>query len=445
MEKITDFTEGKILKPLIMFSLPILAALFLQAMYGAADLMIVGQFADTAGVSAVSTGSQVMQMITGIVSGLTMGTTVLIGQKIGQKNLDDAGKTIGASVCLFLIIAAVITAVFMIFAGQIATLMQAPAKAYKQTVDYILICSVGTVFIVSYNLISGILRGMGNSRLPLLFVGVACIVNIVLDLLFVAVFKWNSAGAAAATVIAQAASVFFALAVIKKRGLAIPFSLKDISFNKEEIIGILKLGSPIALQDALTTVSFLIITAILNALGLIASAAVGVCEKLVIFIMLVPIAYMSSISAFVAQNIGAGKGERAKKAMYSAMGTSVVFGVLMFCLSFFRGDLLASIFTNDPAVIAAAAEYMKAYAIDALLVSVLFCYTGLFNGAGQTMFVMVQGLIATFFVRIPYSYFVSKIAGVTMLQIGFASPVATIISVIMCISYYCINKKKIIA
>lgn len=443
MEKINNFTEGKILKPLIMFSLPILAALLLQAMYGAVDLMIVGQFADTSGVSGVSTGSQVMQMIAGIVSGLTMGTTVLIGQKIGKNDIKEAGKTVGASICLFFTIAVVITVIFVCFARQITALMQAPAEAFDNTVRYVVICSAGTVFIVAYNVISGILRGMGNSKLPLLFVGIACFVNIVLDLVFVAWFKWNSSGAALATVLAQAVGVFLALAIIKRQGLGISLSFRDIGFHKDEIAGILKLGSPIALQDALTTVSFLIITAILNSLGLVASAAIGVCEKLVIFIMLVPIAYMSSISAFVAQNIGAKKIDRAKKAMYYAMATSFIFGVVMSGISLFKGDMLASIFTKDAEVVAAAAEYMKAYAADALLVSVLFCFMGFFNGSGQTMFVMVQGLAAAFLVRIPYSYFMSKVVGVTMLQIGFASPLATVLSLVLCTLYYLINRKKL--
>ena len=417
------------------FSVPILLAVFLQAMYGAVDLLVVGQFGNAASVSAVSTGSQVMQTVTGIISGLAVGTTVLIGQKIGAKDADGAAKTVGSSVVLFGILAVLLSIVMLFGARPFAALMHAPAEAFDKTVAYIRICSAGIVFIVAYNVISGIFRGVGNSRYPLLFVGIACVCNIVGDFVLVGAAHMDAAGAALATVLSQAVSVVLSVWIIRRGGVGLQISRRDIRFNKTVIAKILRLGSPIALQDAMTNVSFLIITSIINALGLIQSAAIGVSEKVVVFIMLIPISFMSSVSAFSAQNIGAGKPRRARQAMLYAMAVSLCFGIPMFFLTFFRGDILAGIFSKDAQVIAACAEYMKAYAIDCMLVCVLFCFMGYFNGTGKTLFVMLQGVLAAFLVRIPYYYFVSKIPGVSMLEIGFASPLATLFSLVLCVFY----------
>lgn len=446
MEKIHDFTEGAILSPLIKFSIPIFFAVFLQAMYGAVDLLVVGQFGDASGVSAVATGGQIMQTITGIITGLTMGTTVLLGQKIGEKNYHSASKAMGASVCLFSIIAVAITIVIFLFADPLAALMNTPEEAYEKTIQYLSVCSIGSIFIVAYNVISGVLRGLGNSRLPLIFVLIACIINILGDLLLVGVYQLDALGAAIATVVAQASSVFLSLVIIKKQKFQFSFTRQHIGWHKKEIQAILRLGSPIALQDAMTNLSFLIITAIVNSLGLIASAAVGVSEKIVIFIMLIPFAYMSSISVFTAQNIGAGKGYRAKQAMLYGMATSLICGLGMFFLNFWHGDQLAGIFSTDREVIYACADYMRAYAIDCILVSILFCFMGYFNGCGQTLFVMTQGLIAAFLVRIPFSYFISQMEGATLFDIGLASPLATLISIVLCLFYYrYINQRDTLA
>ncbi len=442
MEQKNTFTEGAILVPLLKFSLPILCAIFLQAMYGAVDLIIVGQFGDASGVSAVATGGQIMQTITGIITGLTMGTTVLLGQKIGAQNKSGAAKTIGASICIFTAIAIILTILLLIFARPLATLLNTPVEAFEKTVQYTMICSSGLIFIVAYNVISGIFRGLGNSKLPLIFVIIACIVNILGDLLLIGFFKLDAVGAAIATVLAQALSVILSIMIIKRKKLPFNFSKKHISVHKNETKKILLLGSPIALQDALTNLSFLIITAIVNVLGLVASAAVGVSEKIVIFIMLIPIAYMSAISAFSAQNIGARKPKRARLAMFYGMATSLIFGFIMFYIAFFHGNLIAEIFSTDNDVIEACADYMKSYAIDCILVSILFCFMGYFNGCGRTMFVMIQGLLAAFLIRIPFSYFMSKVEGATMFEIGLASPIATTLSIILCIMYYIFSNRN---
>lgn len=442
METSKNFTEGPILSKLLHFAVPILLALFLQAMYGAVDLMVVGQFGDASDVSAVATGSQIMQTLTGIITGLTMGTTILIGQKIGERDEKGASRAVGTSICLFMTIAVVLTVIMLFAAPAFSRLMHAPQEAFEKTVQYVLICSAGTIFIVAYNVISGLFRGMGNSKLPLIFVAIACVTNIVGDLLFVAGFHWDTAGAAAATVLAQAVSVILSLVIIKQQKLPFPFSRQDIRFSQFEIQRILKLGAPIALQDALTNVSFLLITAIMNGMGLVISAAVGVSEKLIVFIMLVPLAYMSAISAFCAQNIGAGKPERAKKALKYGIVSSLAVGMVLFLGAFFKGNIFASIFARDEAIIAACAEYMKSYAIDCMMVSILFCFMGYFNGRGKTAFVMLQGAMAAFLVRIPYCYFMSKSVNVTMFKMGLASPLATLLSICVCLAYFTYSERS---
>ncbi|MDD7282031.1 MAG: MATE family efflux transporter [Erysipelotrichaceae bacterium] len=434
------FTEGKIVKPLITFALPVLLALFLQSLYGAVDLLIVGQFGSSADVSAVATGSQMMHMITCVITGLAMGSTILLGQFIGSKQDKEASRTIGATIVLFVIVAIIITILMMILSAPFTSIMNAPIEAFDKTVSYVRICSAGTLFIVAYNVIGSIFRGIGDSKTPMITVAIACICNIVLDLVFVGYFKWNTAGAALATILAQAISVVISLFLIKNKKLPFSFNMKDIGFHSSLIKRILYLGFPIALQDGLVNVSFLAIGSIVNSLGLIASAGVGVAEKICGFIMLVPSSFGQSLSAFVAQNIGAGKNDRARKSMHYGMAISFGVGIVISYFSFFHGNLLAGIFSNDSQVILAAAQYLKGYAIDTLFVAFLFCFTGYFNGCGKTTFVMIQGIIGAFLVRIPVSFIMSRFTS-NLFLIGLATPCSTIIQILLCFIYYQKHKK----
>jgi len=442
MKKTQDFTQGKILLPLVTFALPVLLALLLQAMYGAVDLLVVGQFGEAADVSAVSTGSQILHSITVIITGLAMGLTILIGQRIGEKRPEEAGRAIGAGICLFFAAALGMTAVMVAGAGVVSRIMQAPEEAFGQTVDYVRICSAGTVFIVAYNVLGSIFRGIGDSKMPLITVAIACVLNIGGDLLFVAGFHLGAAGAALATVLAQAVSVVLSLLIIRKRELPFTLSRRDIRFDGGIIRKILGLGTPIAFQDLLVSISFLVIIAIVNSMGVIASAGVGVAEKLCAFVMLVPSAYMQSMSAFVAQNIGAKRQDRAGRALLYGIGTSLVVGFLMFYVSFFHGSWMASLFARDREVIAAAADYLRAYGIDCILTSFLFCFIGYFNGCGRTLFVMSQGILGAFGVRIPVAYLMSRVAGVSLFQIGLATPASTTVQILLCMWYFWRMKKK---
>ncbi len=436
-----DFLSGPILPPLISFAVPLLLSLLLQALYGGVDLAVVGQFSPPASSSAVATGSQVMQTLTGLITGLTMGVTVLVGKAMGAQDREGAGQVVAGQIKLFFLVAAVLTGGMILLAPQIATALNVPEAARGETIRYIRICSGGIVFITAYNGISGIFRGIGNSRSPFLFVLVACCLNIVLDLLFVGVFQMHASGAALATILAQAASVGFSLNYIRRHPL--PFPVKGILRSSGGSVGrILKVGSPIALQDFLTNMSFLIITGIINTLGVAASAGVGIAEKLFIFLAIVPMSFMSALSTFVAQNMGAGKPERANKALFQAMGISFCFGVGMFLLTFFAGGWLASLFSRDPQVIEAAREYLRGSSFEYLMVSVTFCFLGYFNGREHTTFVMAQGLLAAFLIRIPLSYVLSRVPGAGMFRISLAVPASALVNLLLCVGYFILLARK---
>ncbi|MBR3874798.1 MAG: MATE family efflux transporter [Clostridia bacterium] len=443
MQSSNTFTQGKILSPLLRFTVPVLFALILQTMYGAVDLLVIGQFCSAADVSAVSTGSQIMHMVTVIITGLSMGTTVLLGQKLGQGDLQGAGDAAGGSICLFAAGGALLTLILVPFARPLSQLMQAPAEALAATTDYVLICGTGCLCIVAYNVLGSVFRGIGDSKTPLFAVTVACVTNIVLDLLFVAVFHWGVRGVALATVLAQLLSVVLSLMLIRKKGLSFPFSRSQIRFSKPVILRVVKLGAPVALQDFLVSCSFLVLIAIVNALGVIASAGVGVAEKLCGFIMLFPSAFMQSMSAFVAQNIGAGRQDRAKRAMVYGMVTAFGVSLVLGYLGFFHGEMLASLFSRDPLVNAAAADYLRAYAIDTLLTSFMFCFVGYFNGCGQTTFVMLQGFVGAFLVRIPVSFLMSRITQ-RLFLIGMATPCSTFVQILLCLWWFGrMNKRRL--
>jgi len=442
-DKNRSFTQGPILPTLIRFALPVLAALFLQTLYGAVDLLVVGQFSAAAEVSGVATGSQLMNTATVVINGLSMGLTILVGQFIGRAEARQAGRIVGTGITLFAVIGLILTVVFVGGAEWLAGLLQAPPEAMEATVAYIRICSGGLLFIVAYNLLGGIMRATGDANLPLISVAIACAVNIAGDLLLVGGLQMGAAGAAVATAAAQGISVILCLLLLKRRK-SLPFVMKkvDLRPSRRLVSEILRLGIPVAAQDLLVHFSFLVLTAIVNAMGVIASAGVGVAERLCGFIMLAPSAFMQSMSAFVAQNEGAGKPERSRRALVCGIAVSLGVGAVLGTAAFFFGDAMASIFAKDPEIIAAAADYLKAYAIDTFLTSFLFCFIGYFNGCGRTLFVMVQGILGAFAVRIPVAFFVSRMAGVSLFLLGLATPASSFVQILLCMAAFVRYRKR---
>lgn len=443
MKTISDFTEGPILKPLLKFAFPILLAMFLQTMYGAVDLIIVGQFCDAASVSAVSNGSYIMQVITFVITDLALGMTILIGQKIGEKKLEEAGKIIGNGIVLFIIIALLVTLFMCVTASLWIKGLKIPFEAVSSCKQYLLICSAGAIFIVSYNLLGAIFRGLGNSKIPLIIVAIACVFNIFGDLIFVAVLKMGPAGAAIATVMAQALSVCISLFIICKMDLPFSFNSKMIKFDYSRNGQILKLGAPIALQDLLVSISFFVLTAIINSMGLIASAGIGIAEKVCGFIMLVPSSFSQSMSSVVAQNYGAKKMDRAKRALVCGIGSSLLVGLFISYSGFFHGDLLCKLFSPDLLVVNAGWQYLKAYAIDCLFTAFLFCFIGFYNGAGCTKFVMWQGIFGAFGVRVPLSFVIHHFFPDSIFYLGLATPASTLTQIFICFVYWQFFMKKV--
>lgn len=437
----SDFTQGSILKKLIPFMIPILGALVLQAAYGAVDLLVVGRFGSTAGLSAVSTGSQILNLVTFVITQLAMGITVLIARYIGEKSTGQIGQLLGGAVTVFAIVSAVLFVVMVFFAKPLAVLMQAPQEAISLTTVYVRICGGGIFFIVAYNVLAAIFRGLGDSRSPLIFVAVACVVNIIGDLILVAGFHLDAAGAAIATVAAQAVSVVLAIVLLKKKDLKFGIQKKDFRINGQ-CKRFLKVGLPLALQEFLTQMSFLALCAFVNKLGLEASSGYGVACKIVNFAMLVPSSLMQSMASFVSQNVGAGKPDRAKKSMFTGMGLGVIVGVVVFICVWCFGDVLTSVFTTDTAVIQKGTEYLRGFALETIVTAVLFSMVGFFNGYEKTVWVMIQGLVQTLLVRLPLAYVMSIQPHASLTKIGLAAPVATCFGIVLNVIFYLIFTRK---
>lgn len=435
MSNTADFTQGSILKKLCRFMLPVLGALILQAAYGAVDLLVVGRFGSTSGLSAVSTGSQVLNLVTFVVTQLAMGVTVLIARYIGEKREKEIGTVLGGAAVVFTILAGCLFVLLVLFAWPISVLMQAPQEALALTTSYVRICGCGILFIVAYNVLSAVFRGLGDSRSPLLFVLVACLVNVAGDLVLVAGLHLDAAGAALATVLAQAVSVVCALAILRRKKLPFTFRKSDVRLN-EQCRRFLAIGLPLALQEFLTQLSFLALCAFVNRLGLAASSGYGVASKIVSFVMLVPSALMQSMASFVAQNIGADNVKRAKKSMLTGIAVGVAFGIVMFALVLLKGDILAGLFSTDAEVVRRGFEYLRGFAPETIVTAVLFSMVGYFNGSNQTLWVMIQGLIQTLLVRLPLAYYMSIQPNASLTKIGISAPVATVVGIVLNIGFF---------
>lgn len=422
--------------------LPILGALVLQAAYGAVDLLVVGRFGSTSGLSAVSTGSQVLNLVTFVVTQFAMGITVLIARYLGEKKPEQIGSVIGGAAVVFAVISIVLFILMVGFARPISVLMQAPVEAVDLTTSYVRICGSGIFFIVAYNLLSAIFRGLGDSKSPLIFVLVACIVNIFGDLILVAGLHLDAAGAALATVFAQAVSVVCAVVILLKKNLSFSIKKSDLRFNSQckKFLGI---GLPLALQECLTQLSFLALCAFVNRLGLEASSGYGVACKIVNFAMLIPSSLMQSMASFVSQNVGAGNQKRARHSMFTGIGIGLFFGCLVFTLVILKGDMLAGFFSTDAAVIQKGFDYLKGFAPETILTAVLFSMIGYFNGSNHTVWVMFQGLFQTLLVRLPISYYMSIQPDASLTKIGLAAPTSTAVGIVLNVLFFIyLNKKR---
>ena len=435
MKTTNNLTEGSILKILISFTIPILLSMLLQTAYGTADLYIVGQFSDISNVSGVSIGSMLSQNVINFCVGLSMGTTVLISRYIGSGEKTKASKVMGVSILGFTVLAIVCTVGITLLSDELVTIMNVKPEAYDAAKSYLFISGLGCIFIVFYNLLGSIFRGIGDSKTPLLTVFVACITNIVLDLILVGYFKMGATGAAIATVVAQAISVLMSLIVIMKRGLPFEFNRSYINFDLSYFLSILKIGIPSALQMLLSGLSFLVLSSLMNEFSMAASAAVGIVGKVTGIILVVPQSFSQSLAPFTAQNMGANKTARANKALLYAIAISMLIGTITGYLSFFHGEIFIRMFTNEPDAIAASLSYLKSYSPDCILVAIMFCLAGYLNGREETTFVMFQSILGSFLIRIPFSYLFSTFENTSLFLIGLAIPISTLIQILVTLVY----------
>ena len=431
-----NLTEGSVGKNLIRFALPYLLACFMQTFYGMADLFVVGLYNGSGTTTAVAGGSQVMHRLTVIIVGFAMGATVRIGRYVGAGDERGAAKTVGASVVFFAVFAAALTMGLLLSVNLITDVMLTPAEAVEETRVYLGICFAGVPFITAYNVISSIFRGAGDSKRPMYFVAVACVVNIVLDFALIGGMGFGAAGAALGTVCGQAVSVAFALGMLKRRDLGFRVTRREVRADRESISQILKVGAPIACQDGLIQVAFIVITVIANSRGLVVSAAVGIVEKLIGFLFLVPSAFLSAISAITAQNMGAHKPERARASLGYGLAITMGWGALCALYSQFLPQTLVGLFTRDAAVLAAGCAYLRAYSFDTLFAAVHFCFSGYFCGDQKAGISFLHNITAILLIRIPGAYLAGVYFPDSLYPMGWAAPLGSLLSALICVGFY---------
>lgn len=437
MNEKNDLTQGSVAKNLVFFAMPYLLSSFMQTFYGMADLFVVGLYNGSETTTAVAIGSQVMHMLTVMIMGFVMGTTVRIGQCVGARDGKAAAKTVGTSALFFAGFAVVVTAALLLGTSPIVEVMLTPEEAVAQTRQYLLICFAGVPFIVAYNVISGIFRGAGDSRRPMYFVAAACVTNIALDFVFIGLGGLGALGAALGTVCGQAVSVAAAFWVIRRQNLGFTVGRQDIRVDREVIGRILKVGTPIAMQDGLIQIAFIVITVIANSRGLIVSAAVGIVEKLIGFLFLVPSAFLSAISTITAQNMGADKADRARRSLYYSLMITVGWGLCCALYSQFLPHTLVGIFTRDEAVLTAGCEYLRSYAFDCVFAAVHFCFSGYFCGDQKSMVSFIHNITTILLVRIPGAWLASRLFPASLYPMGWAAPLGSLLSAVICVGFYC--------
>lgn len=436
-----NLTEGSVLKNIIFFALPYLLSYFLQTLYGMADLFIIGQFNGVDGITAVSNGSQVMHMLTVIIVGLAMGTTILIGKAIGAKNEKTASMAIGNTVTLFMGLSLVSTVLLVLSVNGLVKLIGIPSEAIAGTTQYLFICFIGIPFITAYNIISSIYRGLGDSKSPMYFIAIACVANIVLDYLFMGSFHLGPIGAALATTLAQTLSVVIALVAMKRKETHIKLCKENFIPHKEIMSEILKVGIPVAVQDGCIQVAFIVITVIANHRGLNDAAAVGIVEKIISALFIVPSSMLATVSAMAAQNIGANKHQRAKETLFYAMGITTVYGVIVTLIMQLSVHYVLSLFTSDATVVLLGCQYMRGYIWDCIFAGIHFCFSGYFCAYGKSYIGFMHNMIAILIMRIPGSYLASLYFPNTLFPMGLAAPMGSLLSVIICFVAYLWLKK----
>ncbi|NLU51617.1 MAG: MATE family efflux transporter [Clostridiaceae bacterium] len=437
-----NLTEGNVVKLLIQFALPFMLSNLIQSLYNVADMLIVGNYSGTAAISGVNIGGQVTFILTNIIIGLTVGGTVIIGQYLGAGDRQGVKETIGTLLTFLLIVGIGFTIIMLLLSDGVLRLMQTPEEAYQQARDYLDVTLIGTVFIFGYNAFAAILRGFGDSRRPLIFVSIACAINVVLDILLVGVFGMEAKGAAIATVISQAISMILCIITLKRSDFAFDFKLSSFKIVKERLLTILRVGIPMSIQNVIVNFSFLVLTTIANSMGVNASAAVGIVGKYNGFAILPAIAVGSSVSAMVAQNMGAGEIERAKKTFYTGFALAFTITFIVFVFTQLFPEEILSIFDDDPNTISAGVEYVRTFSFDYLIVPATFCLNGLVTGAGYTLVSSICGVLSSIGFRVPIAILFGVVMKKGLWGLGLAAPIASVAAGLILMIFYASGKWK---
>ena len=424
--------SGSVWKSLVSFSIPFVISYFLQTLYGMADLVIIGQFEGPASITAVAVGSQIMHMVTVVLVGLSMGTTIAIARAVGKGEAEKVSCTIGQTLLIFGILSVVLAGFLINFLPRIVDIMATPPEAVRGTKHYLFICFLGSPLITGYNLISSIFRGLGNSRTPTYFVALAAVINLTLDLLFMGPFAMGPLGAALGTTISQGVSVLVGVFVMKRHPMGLGLSKASFVPSGSLIREILGVGIPIAVQDAFIQISFLIITMIANLRGVTDAAAVGIVEKIISFLFLVPSSLLSAVSALSAQNLGADNRKRARAYLYDAIKTAVFFGLSVSLLIQVMAPRFVGLFTSDEAVIASGGPYLKGYIFDTIFAGIHFSFSGYFCAAKKSIYSFLHNLIAIVLVRIPFVYLASRAFSDSLFPMGLVTASGSLLSVLIC-------------
>lgn len=438
-----DLTQGNVVKQLILFALPFMISNVVQSFYNIADMLIVGRFGGAVGIASVNIGGQVTFLITNIVIGLSVGGTVVIGQYMGAQNRKAVVESISTMLTSLVGAAIIMTIAMLLLSNQILELIQTPQEAFVQAKEYLEITVSGTIFIFGYNALSAVMRGLGDSKRPLYFVIIACVINIILDLVFVGYFRMGARGAAIATIISQATSMGLCVIYLKNTDFMFDFKLKSFKFHKDKFDMLMKVGVPTSIQNVAVNISFLVMTGLVNSFGVKASAALGVISKFNSFAILPAIAVGASVAAMVAQNMGAGHIERAKHTLYVGMVLAFAISLPIFIFTRLFPAEIISVFDNDPEMVLAGVTYLNALSPEYIIVPFIFCLNGLITGAGHTMFSSISGVISSLLLRIPMAYLLGLHFDMGLTGIGFAAPIASLGATVLALLYYLSGKWKV--
>ncbi len=441
-KNIRDFTEGSIPKALVYFSLPFLLTNLIQSFYNIADIMVIGNFCGKEGIAGASIGGSITTTVTYMIIGLCNGGAIMTAQYSGKKSERDVSETIGTTFGVMLVLSVVTMAAMIALSDKLLALLNTPPEAYADTKAYFTICMTGAVFIFGYNAVSSVLRGLGDSKTPMYFGTASCILNILLDLLFVGGFKLSAAGAAAATVISQGAALIGCVIYLKHKDFIFDFRPRNFRIVPKKAAMIFRLGLPGAIQNVIVSGGFLIVSSITNRLGVNAASGVAVAAKINNFAQMPAGALGMAVSSMVGQNIGAEKYDRAADVMKSGIRLALITGIVMFIIVQIFPAQLMGLLVKEKEVISEALPYLRVTAFDYLLVAFVFPLNNFCNGSGHTLFTMIPSVFSSVIARVPVAYICAETLGMGLAGVGLSTPTGTISAIIICSIYYASGKWK---